>query len=340
VGKGAAAARRPRYDAGMRSRILLPALFLVAAGAFVLPNVTHAAIPFFGPIIPAGNDTCPAGWGMFMIVINNIVELLITLAIVFVAPLTIAWAGFLYVVNPVDPSGMSRAKSILWNTVFGIVIALAAWLIVDAILAALTNQGLTYWASLVGSNGTQPCLSVASSLRQAAPPTTTAGLAVGTTPTVTGVGAGGQQYLSFGSGACVATAVQQGATSGGYSLTVAQSNTLACIAQFESTCGSNLRPNPASSAAGAFQVLLQRNSACYNNAACEQAAGQPGVPLNCQNGFSGGQSLNNATSQMCYAAAANLACAASAAACLVQANPNFSDWATPSDQSCVRTYNI
>src|SRR3989344_5737521 len=119
----------------MRSRISLFALLLVF-GSVALPLVAHAGgIPFFGPIIPneqitvngvvTNQNVCAAGWGMLMIVVNNLISFLLTIAIVFVAPLMIAWSGFLFVVNPVDASGKEQAKKILTNTVVGIVIALA-----------------------------------------------------------------------------------------------------------------------------------------------------------------------------------------------------------------------
>ncbi len=104
-----------------------------------------------------------------MIVINNIISLLLTLAIVFVAPLMIAWAGFLFVVNPVNAGGKEQAKKILTNTIVGIVIALAGWLIVDAIMAVLykpnaSNGGttLTVWYNLVTGSGDY-CLQQAAS---------------------------------------------------------------------------------------------------------------------------------------------------------------------------------
>ncbi|OYV26046.1 MAG: hypothetical protein B7W98_03405, partial [Parcubacteria group bacterium 20-58-5] len=95
----------------MRSRGTVLAL-LVIVGSFTLPFVAHAGIPFFGPIIPDLNNRCAAGWGMLITVINNIISLLITLAIVLVAPLMIAWSGFLFVVNPVNASGKEQAKKI------------------------------------------------------------------------------------------------------------------------------------------------------------------------------------------------------------------------------------
>lgn len=143
----------------MRSRTLLLALFFIA-GAFAVPVAAHAAIPFLGPIIPETYNVCPAGWGMLMDVINNIISFFITIAIIFVAPLSIAYAGFLMVVNPTNSGGITKAKEILLNTVIGIVISLAAWLIVDAIMAVLYNPSSfgSTWSQLVTSGGIAPCL--------------------------------------------------------------------------------------------------------------------------------------------------------------------------------------
>lgn len=171
-----------RYDRDMRSRASLFALLFVV-GFFVLPQFAHASIPFFGPIVP--NATCPAGWGMIITVINNVIEFLLTLAIVFVAPLSIAYAGFLFVVNPVNAGGKEQAKKILTNTIVGIVIALAGWMIVDAVMAVLYNPGnvLGTWSSIINSGGAPVCLTQAGSapgagFAPAAPTAPSSGLAV------------------------------------------------------------------------------------------------------------------------------------------------------------------
>ena len=147
---------------------------LLVAGSLALPLVAQAGgIPFFGPIVPDAINRCAAGWGMLITVINNIISFLITLAIVFVAPLMIAWSGFLFVVNPVNAGGKEQARKILTNTVVGIVIALAGWLIVDAIMAVLYNPSarsgetvLTTWSNLVTSGGALPCIPLKASLNQ------------------------------------------------------------------------------------------------------------------------------------------------------------------------------
>jgi len=157
-----------RYTIRMRSKISLFA-FIFVVGSFALPLAAHAGgIPFFGPIIPDAVNRCAAGWGMLITVINNIISFLITLAIVFVAPLMIAYSGFLLVVSQGDSGKRTEARKILTNTVVGIVIALAGWLIVDAIMAVLYNPSAVgnTWSQLITSGGALPCIPLAGSLKQ------------------------------------------------------------------------------------------------------------------------------------------------------------------------------
>lgn len=150
----------------MRSLMSIFLLFFIVS-LFVLPSVVYAhSIPYFGPIIESSWNNCPLGWGAVINVINNIITIAISVAIVFIAPVMIAYAGFLYVINPMNPSGMSKAKEILLNTVIGIVVALSAWLIVDAVMAVLYHPDgstLKTWSSLITSDGI-PCLEQAGSL--------------------------------------------------------------------------------------------------------------------------------------------------------------------------------
>ncbi len=322
----------------MRSRVSLFALLFVV-GSFVFPHAAYAGgVPFFGPIVPIAYDVCPASWGLLIEVINNIISLLITLAIVFVAPLMIAYAGFLYVVNPLNPSGIDRAKTVLRNTIVGIVIALAGWLIVDAVMAVLYNPSAAggTWSSLISGNLNDMCIPQKGALP---------GEGLNQAP-VTGISASGSinNPPSGKTGtACDPSAVQSAAATGGYSLSTTQANILACIAQPETNCGTkNLNyawgkgtgtspKERGSTAAGAFQVLLSSNHGCYENSACYSAAGVSG-PLNCQNGFDskGNPKTDPAGAAIvakCTKAAASLNCSASAAACLLKNNGgSFSPW--------------
>ncbi|MBI3572040.1 hypothetical protein HY091_00695 [Candidatus Kaiserbacteria bacterium] len=325
----------------MRLRALLLALAPLALLA--IPLAAHATgIPYFGPIVPTNASTCAAGWQSLIQLINNLVALLITLAIVFVAPIMIAYSGFLYVVNPVKPEGRSEANKILRNTVVGIVIALAAWLIVDAILTALTTRGINAWTSGLFNSGYAPCLLTD---QQLATFNQSAGQ---TTSGASGAGGTGAPLLAGGSGACDPSVVAQGAAAGGQgTISSNEAGMLACFARYESACGTsnNLNYNwgNGSSAAGALQVTLKGNSSCYDNAACEAAAGTPGVPLNCASGFDGHGNPIPGSSVVgtCTQAAANLDCSSAAAAC-VYAKQGPSAWTADShsagQQSCVNQY--
>lgn len=315
----------------MRSRASFLALILVV-GSFVLPQFAHAAIPFFGPIIPQGADqaVCPASWGMLISVVNNIIELLLTLAIVFVAPLMVAYSGFLMVANQGNAGKLEEAKTILWNTIKGIVISLSAWMIVGAIMAVLyqsPNGAWGTWSNLIVGNSSDLCLPQAGALplgtlNQAAPSVTTGVAAVAALP--------------FGTGACDPSLLQTFGNAANVNLSVAQANTFACLAKPESACGTimqnyswnkNTGNGKASTAFGAFQVTLSGNHSCFENQACYTAAGVTG-PLNCQKGFgpngftAGGDPVVLAA---CTKAAANLSCNLAAAICVQQAQ-GFSAW--------------
>ena len=332
----------------MRFRVPLLAL-LFAISLFAAPLAAHAAvIPFFGPIIPDEVNRCAAGWGLLITVINNVIRFLITLAIVFVAPLMIAYAGFLFVVNPVNAAGKEKAKVVLRNTVVGIVIALVGWLIVDAIMVVLYNPDtpiaggrLGAWSQLISSGGIDQCIPLAESLRQAVPG---AG--------ITGISTGGGQFLALPtSGDCAAGNLIQATAGSAYPLTQSQANTLSCIAVPESRCSNN--PPPATqpngtptSASGMFQIVFgSGNDICHNLniPACSQAAGVSGN-LNCYSAFRGGLPApgKEAEAAACRRAAANLGCNAQAASCLIRADRGFSAWTSDrrssTQQNCIIRY--
>jgi hypothetical protein len=342
-----------RYDENMRSRTFLLA-FLLVAGAFALPLAAHAAIPFFGPIIPKEQATCAASWGLIVVVVNNIISLLITLAIVFVAPLMIAWSGFLFVVNPVNSSGISEAKKILTNTVVGIVIALAGWLIVDALMAVLYNANapagstggvLGTWSDLVGSKGVPPCIPLATALNNSTqtlnPSTSGLGVVSGTAPSLPLTGD------------CSPSSILSSAARSPYPLTQAQANTLSCLAIPESNCninagGATTPGGVPSYALGVFQIVPGYSDACHslNIPSCYAAAGVSG-PLNCSSAFRCVNQvctvINAELWNACQRAGKNFDCNVAAAACLVKANPTFGDWTgdprSSVQRNCINTYN-
>jgi len=315
----------------MRSRVPLFTL-LFAVGLFALPVAAHAAIPFFGPIIPDATNQCAAGWGMLITVINNIISFLITIAIVFVAPLMIAYSGFLYVVNPVDPSGISKAKGILTHTIVGIVIALAGWMIVDAIMAVLYNPSAAggTWSSLITSGGADDCIPLAGSLNQAAGGNVTGVSAGGNVVNISGKTA---QQCASSNPACSPADLQ----AAGFNATAA--NVMSCIAVTESSGNPGVGCN--GNACGTFQIMLTANqlvgAACakYNNG---------GPVLNCPalcKAANGGAVRNEASCQPCVQAASDPQCNAQAAQNLY-AKSGYTPWTTSSDNTksaaCVQQY--
>ena len=257
MGKAALNGSEGRYDRSMRFRAPLFAFFFVVG--LVVPLAAQATIPFFGPIVPEAVNLCAAGWGAVIDVVNRIIELLITIAIVFIAPLMIAWAGFLYVVNPVDPGGIAKARSILTNTVVGIVIALAGWLIVDAVMAVLYNSTtpvsdgsvLKTWSSIISSGDKPFCLIREGSLYKLNQTTYTGVSANNATMTPSGKTVGLCSPFNL---ACSPDVLQQ------VGFTQAQANVMSCIAANESsgipaTPPYNIaHPGSNSTACGTFQI--------------------------------------------------------------------------------------
>jgi len=329
----------------MRSRVLFIASLLVVV-VLAIPSVTHAEIPFFRPIIPTDDPRCAANWTMLIVVINNLISLAITIIIVFIAPIMIAYSGFLFVSNPYNVSGLSQAKSILQNTIVGIVVSLAAWMIVGALMAVLYDRGSVgqTWETLITGSG-DLCLEIAEVLNQVEPGVS-----------ISGIDASGQAILNFdpneaSSGACSAAALKRAVPS----LTTAEAKTFACLAKYESTCGTRMKnyswdkpdsEGKASTAYGAFQVTLSSNNACYENSACAAAAGiSETEKLNCQKGFAAKGFTKGGDPEVldrCTKAASNLACSTAAAACLLKTPKGFNNWTTDKDSSgqiqCIAKY--
>lgn len=304
----------------MRSRVPLFALLLVV-GSLALPFAAHAGIPFFGPIIDKswvvqGTATqCALGWGAVMTVVNNIISLLLTLAIVFVAPIMIAYAGFIMVTGQGNPSEIGKAKGILLNTIIGIVIALAGYLIVAAVMAVLYNPSATsgtttlgVWSSLITSNGALPCLDqngVGTGLNQAAP----TGVTVTAGGSVTPLGKTAAQCSSSNT-ACSPAALQA------VGLTATQANVMSCLAVTESSGNpstppyNTTHPGSNSTACGTFQIT----QTTWNGA----ASGACSDFSNCQNAVCNMQVAQRLVSTVGYTPWTCANCNSKASSCVQQ----------------------
>jgi hypothetical protein len=298
---------------GLSALAILPNLVF---GAIITPGQGWSIIPkecnCNGQVMQGGITTTGyAAWGCVIKTLANIVNLAAYLGI-FIAVLIIAYAGFLWVLNPISPENRSQARQILINAAIGLVLTLGAWLLVNTLITLLGAQlnGQTGVAGLTSPlAGGGDCGSItdkgnqATQQQQQNPPT------------------GPQNPLGPGDGSCDASQLQGADGTGQYGLSQSQATVLACLAGYESTCGQkfyNYNWGKGSSAAGDFQITLQQHGGpggCLNNAACQQAAGVS--QLRCDLGFKGGNPLNNQYTDQCIKAARDFSCEVQAAACIV-----------------------
>lgn len=112
---------------------------------FLLLPATALAVDFFGPIVPPCTEY---GLGSGVCQACNLAQLASRLMRAFVAlavmgsVLMLAYAGFLYVTAASNSSNLQSARSVFSNVLFGLIIVLVAWLIIDITLRTFTNQSL------------------------------------------------------------------------------------------------------------------------------------------------------------------------------------------------------
>lgn len=142
-------------------KVLLPVLvFGILALA---PHPAFAAeATFFGPIIPpqchcdaaqlgAGKQSAP-DFKCVLATMQNVVNFAISIGVIIFV-LVCAYAGFLFMFSSINAENKSKAKNILTNAVVGLLLALAAWLLVDFIMKTLYNEKWGPWNSILGNAG-------------------------------------------------------------------------------------------------------------------------------------------------------------------------------------------
>ncbi len=95
-------------------------------------------------LVPCGYDNNPCDTGDAVAFVNGLISFLITMLGV-IAVIVLVIVGVQMVVSAGDPSAMKAAKDRFTNIVVGIIIILAAWLVVDTIMRMLTGSGLDVW---------------------------------------------------------------------------------------------------------------------------------------------------------------------------------------------------
>ena len=92
------------------------------------------------PLVP----DCPidgCGFNEVMILINSVINFLLFTIATPLAALIFVYAGFKLITSSGDPGKLTDVKNILKNAIFGYLIALAAWLIINTILTMLGFEG-------------------------------------------------------------------------------------------------------------------------------------------------------------------------------------------------------
>jgi len=129
------------------SPLLLPLLLAI----FFVPMFAGAQKVSSG-LIPCGNvssgGSIAAGqeceFNDFIILAQNVINFLIFKIASPLAAIMFAYAGFLYLTNGGNESKVKQAHDIFWYVFIGLVVALAAWLVVNFILEFFLGTGSVY----------------------------------------------------------------------------------------------------------------------------------------------------------------------------------------------------
>jgi|SRR3990167_7572882 len=108
---------------------------------FGLP-LTLFSIPYFvfaAPLVPSCSGT-ECGFDDLIVLVRNTINFLLIITAP-IAAIMFAYAGFLYLTAAGDSGKISKAHGIFWTVLCGIVITLAAWLIISTITGALLKEG-------------------------------------------------------------------------------------------------------------------------------------------------------------------------------------------------------
>lgn len=129
-----------------RNIILLTILSL----SFLAPSFVFAKTA--SGLIPCGNVKLNGGiapgqecdFNDLIILAQTVINFLIFKIASPLAAVMFAYAGFLYLTNQGNESQVKKAHDIFWYVFIGLVVALAAWLVVNFILEFFLGSGSSY----------------------------------------------------------------------------------------------------------------------------------------------------------------------------------------------------
>lgn len=83
----------------------------------------------------------PCDWDALLELVNNVVHFILFDMLVPIAAIMFCYCGFLMLTSGGEPAKKTQAKKIFSNVVWGLVIAIAAWLIIETLLTVLGYDG-------------------------------------------------------------------------------------------------------------------------------------------------------------------------------------------------------
>ena len=112
--------------------------FVIVFILFIVPIVSLA-----DGLVPCDNSSGkPWNWAALMTLVNSVIHFILFDMVIPIAAIMFAYAGFLMVTAGGEAAGArTKAKGIFTNVVIGLIIAVAAWLIVELILTTLGWSG-------------------------------------------------------------------------------------------------------------------------------------------------------------------------------------------------------
>jgi len=128
------------YRTGKIQNMLI-VIFLVSL--FLVPVRVLAICQ--GPLVPCGGEGNPCQFCHIFVLINNILNFILTCLTPIIASLILVIGGFYLLTAGPSPEKVSQAKSIITAAVIGIVIIFVAWVFLNTFLDAI---GVAEWTGL------------------------------------------------------------------------------------------------------------------------------------------------------------------------------------------------
>lgn len=125
--------------------IIVLMLLIAPVFSFAAEGSWKGLIPCSNTLVNDDGTVTPAGTCDFkalMTLINTVIRFILFKLVVPIAAVMFFYAGFLLVTSGGSAEAKGKAKNIFTNAVLGLVIAVAAWLIISAILSILGYNGV------------------------------------------------------------------------------------------------------------------------------------------------------------------------------------------------------